>query len=112
MKRFLGFAIGLFLVIGFISSAEAAIRIKVAEVQNGAAFIRGSTEKSSPITWETQLVTTSNGGGQFSFYGVIPADCVGTLSDGVSTIEVVVLDCTPGSVAPASVPRTGQTTSY
>ena len=46
------------------------------------------------------------------FNGVVPADCVGTLSDGVSTIDVVVLDCTPVSAAPAPVPRTGQTTCY
>ena len=42
----------------------------------------------------------------------MPADCVGTLSDGASTIDVVVLDCTPVSAAPAPVPRTGQTTSH
>ncbi len=81
-------------------------------MQNGVAFIKGSAEKRSPITWEGQLVTSANPGGEFSFNGVVPADCVGTLSDGVSTVEVVVLDCTPVSVAPAPLPRTGQTTSY
>jgi hypothetical protein len=57
MKRFLGLPVGVFLLIGFVSSAEATIQVKVAEVQNGAAFIRGTAEKSSPITWETKLVT-------------------------------------------------------
>jgi hypothetical protein len=112
MNRFLDLAVGVFLLIGFTSSAEAAIKIKVAEVQNGTAFIQGSAEKKSPVTWENQLVTTTNPGGQFSFNGVVPADCVGTLSDGVSTIDVAVLDCTPVSAALAPVPRTGQTTSY
>jgi Protein of unknown function (DUF1566) len=112
MKRFLGLAIGVCLLIGFVSSAEATIRINVAEVQNGAAFIQGNATRKSPITWENQFVTTTNGAGKFSFSGVVPADCVGTLSDGVSTINVVVLDCTPVSAAPSPVPQTGQTASY
>ena len=101
MKRFLGLAIGLFLVIGFRSSAEA-IQIKIAEVQNGVAFIKGSdAERRSAITWEGQFVTSPNPGGAFSFNGVVPADCVGH-SAMVSTIDVVVLDCTPPvSAAPA-----------
>jgi hypothetical protein len=112
MKRFLGLAIGLFSVIGFTSSAEA-INIDVAEVQNGVAFVQGGkAAANATITWEGGNVTTANKNGGFKFSGVVPADCVGTLSDGKSTIEVVVLDCTPVSVAPASVPRTGQTTTY
>jgi hypothetical protein len=115
MKKFLGLAIGLFLVlflvVGFTSSAEPTIRIKVAEVQNGVAFIRGSAEKKSPISWETQLVTTTNAGGQFSFNGVVPLDCVGTLSDGVSTIDVAIANCTPVSQG-GGVLKTGQTTCY
>ena len=81
-------------------------------MQNGVAFIKGSAEKRSPITWEGQLVTFANPGGEFSFNGVVPADCVGTLSDVTSTIDVVVLDCTPVSAAPAPVPKTGLTHSY
>jgi hypothetical protein len=42
----------------------------------------------------------------------VPPDCVGTLSDGVSTIDVAVGNCIPVSGAPAQVPQTGQTTSY
>ena len=37
---------------------------------------------------------------------------MGTLSDGVTTIQVVVPDCTPVSTTPAPVPKTGQTTAY
>ncbi len=111
MKKFLGLAVGLFLVVGFSSAAEA-IKIKIAEVQNGIAFIKGNDAAGrSAITWEGHFATSSNPSGAFSFDGVVPADCVGTLSDGVSTIEVAVLDCTPVSAA-APVPRTGQTTSY
>jgi hypothetical protein len=97
MKRFLGLAIGLFAVIGFTSSAEA-ININVAEVQNGVAVVHGNkAAKSAIITWEGQPVTSANPVGAFSFDGTVPENCVGTLSDGVSTIEVVVLDCMPGS---------------
>jgi hypothetical protein len=112
MKRFLRLAIGLFSVIGFTSSAEA-INIDVAEVQNGGAFVQGGKAvANATITWEGGNVTTANKNGGFKFSGVVPADCVGTLSDGKTTIEVVVLDCTPVSAAPAPVPKTGQTTSY
>src|SRR5215831_9628931 len=112
MKRFLGLAVGIFLVIVFISSAEA-INIDVAEVQNGAAVVAGGkAAANATITWEGGNVAKANKNGGFNFSGTVPTDCVGTLSDGVSTIQVIVLDCTPVSVAPAPVPRTGQTTSY
>jgi hypothetical protein len=111
MQRFLGFAVAVSLVIGLASSVHA-INIVVAEVQNGVAVVRGNqAARNAAITWETANVTKANNGGAFSFSGVVPNDCVGTLSDGVSTIEVAVLDCTPVSVAPARVPRTGVTTS-
>src|SRR5262249_3439758 len=118
MKRFLGLAVGVFLLIGFISSAEAVIKIEVAEVQNGAAFIQGNgAVRGAQIFWEGSAVTTANkNNGGFSLFGVVPNDCVGALSDkpgGATPINVQVLDCTPVSVGfPAPVPRTGQTTSY
>lgn len=66
------------------------------------------------MTWEGNAVTTANrNNGGFSFNGAVPADCIGVLSDGVSTINVQLLDCTPaGSAATAPVPKTGQTTSF
>jgi Protein of unknown function (DUF1566) len=111
MKRFLGLAIGLFSVIGFTSSAEA-ITITLAEVQNGVAVVQGNkAAKSAIITWDGLSVTQTSKGGSFSFSGTVPADCVGTLSDGTSTIDVVVLDCTPVSTG-VGVLATGQTTCY
>jgi len=57
MKTFLGVAIGLLSVIGFISSAEA-ITITFAEVQNGVAVVQGNkAEKSAIITWDGISVT-------------------------------------------------------
>jgi Protein of unknown function (DUF1566) len=96
----------------FISSAEAVIKIEVAEVQNGAAFIKGNGARlGAQITWEGGLVTTANKkNGGFSFFGVLPADCVGELSDGNETGDVQVLNCTPVFAGPpAPVPKTGQT---
>ena len=47
MKKFLGLAVGVFLLIGFFSSAEAVIKIEIAEVQNGFAFVKGSCRTAS-----------------------------------------------------------------
>jgi Protein of unknown function (DUF1566) len=103
-------------VMALFTSAAQAITITVAEVQNGLAVVQGNkAAKSASITWEGVKVTQTNSGGNFSFSGVIPADCAGTLSDGVSTINnVAVLNCSPVSqgAAPAPLQRTGQTTSY
>jgi hypothetical protein len=107
MKTLSALAIGLFLAIGFTSSAEA-ITITLAEVQNGVAVVHGNkAEKSATITWDGVRVTQTTKGGTFSFSATVPKDCVGTLSDGTSTIDVVVLDCTPLSVVPAPVPGRG-----
>src|SRR5215510_8213093 len=113
MKRFLGLATGVFILIGFISSAQAAIKIEIAEVQNGAAYVKGNgAQNGAQITWDGKAVATANkNNGGFSFNGVVPADCVGTLADGVSTIQVVVLDCKPlESTALVPLAKTGQTT--
>jgi hypothetical protein len=98
----------------FLSSAQATIKIEIAEVQNGAAYVKGNgAQKGAQITWDGNAVTTANNqNGGFSFNGAVPHDCIGELSDGVSTINVQVLDCTPVSAAPAPVPKTGVTTSY
>src|SRR5262245_16913851 len=118
MKGFLSLAVGVFLVIGFISSAQAVIKIETATMQNGIALVQGSgAVRGAQIFWEGSAVTTANrNNGGFSFFGIVPSDCVGELSDqpgGANPINVQLLGCTPVSAAaPAPVPRTGQTTSY
>jgi hypothetical protein len=93
MRKILRFVVGIISCIGLASVAQA-ITITVAEVQNGRAVVSGNKAcKSSTITWDALVVTQSSKGGAFSFSGTVPTDCVGTLSDGVSTVEVVVLDC-------------------
>jgi hypothetical protein len=40
------------------------------------------------------VATANNGNGSFSFFGELPDDCTGALSDGNETISVEVRDCT------------------
>jgi hypothetical protein len=104
--------LGLWMLTGWFSSAEAVITIKSAEVQNGVAVVKGgNATKSAHIFWEGALVTQANNGGNFSFQGVVPADCVGRLEDGVpaNAINVALANCGPVSEAPAPVEQTGQT---
>src|SRR5215475_11535304 len=86
-------------------------------MQNGVAFVQGNgAVRGAQISWEGWVVTTANkNNGGFSFFGVLPNDCIGALSDqpgGATPINVQVLDCTPVSASLAPVPRTGQTTIY
>jgi hypothetical protein len=112
MKGIFGITLVLAVLTTFSSPAEAVIKIDIAEVQKGVAFIKGNgAQLGAQITWEGGLVTTANNkNGGFSFFGVLPGDCVGELSDGNETGNVQVLNCTP--VASVLLPRTGQITSY
>jgi len=107
MKRSIQTITTLTLWLLFVPLAEA-INITLAEVQNGLGVVQGNkAEKQGTITWEGSNVTEANNGGSFKFVGVVPLDCVGTLSDGPSIIEVVLVGCTPSAIY-----KTGQTTSY
>jgi WD40 repeat protein len=76
-----------------------AITIRSAEVQGDYAVVNGrKAEAYQTITWEGVAVATANRRGHFSFSdGVVPEDCTGTLSDGVTTIEVALDNCPPDS---------------
>jgi hypothetical protein len=107
--------LGLVVLVGWCASAEAVLTIKVAEVQNGVAVVQGSkAPANASIVWEGLQVTQANKGGNFAFQGPVPADCVGTLGDGVlgDAIEVALANCDPippPADVPAPVERTGQT---
>jgi hypothetical protein len=61
MKRILVATVALAILAVFLSSAQAVIKIEVAEVQNGVAFIKGNgAQLGAQITWEGGLVTTAN----------------------------------------------------
>jgi len=89
--------------------------VVVATIFAGEVQVIGiQAEKSASITWEGNVVTTSNKGGTFKFGTTdLPLDCVGELSDGVTTIDVVVFGCTTQQViSGGGVLKTGQTTCY
>ena len=103
VQRSLGFGVVFFTIIASVSRAEA-IDIDFAEVHNGGAFVQGDKAVAySTITWEGQGTAAANRYGGFRFIGVVPQSCIGTLSDGTSTIQVVVVDCTPGILPTAIV---------
>jgi hypothetical protein len=95
-----------------VSFTDAAITIRSAKVYHGLAVVHGGEAiPGADIFWEGVRVTHANKHGKFSFSGVVPPDCIGTLSDG-TLVEVALHNCTPIALAPAPVPQTGQTTTY
>jgi len=114
MQRFVFVLLSLFCGLVIFVSQALAITINTAEVQNDLAVVSGSkAAKVADIRWEGVVVTKSNKGGSFSFTGVKPSDCVGTLSDGVSSVEVALAYCVVTQepiLYPISLPKTGQTT--
>jgi hypothetical protein len=110
MKRLLNTIITLTILLLSVPLAEA-IDITLAEVRNGVAVVQGSkAAKQTMIVWETDSVGQTTKGGGFSFSGIVSADCVGQLRIGTDTINVALNNCT--RLAPAPVPKTGQTTSF
>ncbi len=94
-----------------ISSAQAAINITEATIQNGSVFISGNqAPRATAIWWEGKAIpSTSNNRGAFRFDTTdLPADCVGRLQIGTEQRDVVISNCTPR----AAVLKTGQTTCY
>lgn len=111
MKRVLPAALAI-VALGVFGSVAQALTVTLAEVQNGVAVVQGNkAAKRATITWEGSNVATSSNGGAFSFSGVVPTDCVGTLSDGTTILDVPLANCAPPATM-ALVPRTGQVTSY
>jgi len=89
-------------VMAFLSPGAHAITITLAEVQSDVAVVMGrKAAANQTITWEDIDVSTASRNGKFSFRSEeVPSDCVGTLSDGVSTIDVELNYCTTGSEEP------------
>ncbi len=90
-----------------------AIKIEISDVRNGVAFVDGNKAAGgTDITWEGGIVTQTTNGGTFQFQGVVPSDCVGTLSDGADTIEVALANCEPAPGPAGQVLKTGQTNCW
>jgi len=95
-----------------------ALDVGLATLQDGKVRVMGKGALGgASIQWQGNAVTTATGGGSFNFTSsIIPTTCVGTLSDGVTTLFIAVSGCTTSGVTIPStvalVAATGQTTSY
>jgi hypothetical protein len=105
-------ALGICLLAGTLSAAEAAITVRSAGVVSGVAVVEGRAAPDATLSWEGAAVTQANRGGNFVFQGIVPSDCVGTLSDGIVTIEVALANCVPASEPAGQVRKTGQTSCW
>ncbi len=94
-----------------ISTSPAyALGAKASLVGGLVSVSGGQAAKSASVFWEGIAVGTTNKGGSFAFTTtVVPADCVGTVSDGTSSIDVRIDGC---ASATTSLLATGQTISY
>ena len=101
-------ATGVMLLVGAAPAHALGARASLAA---GVVSVSGSqAAKSAPISWEGVVATTATKGGSFSFTTtVLPVDCIGTLSDGTSSVEVRIDGC---SDVTTGLPGTGQTTIY
>ena len=117
MKKIFSTTVVLAVMAIFISSAQAAINIKEATIENGQVFIAGKqAQRRAAISWEgVALGINSDRDGDFKFVTAdLPPDCVGRLKVGTEERDVVINNCTPVdiTVIEAGVPKTGQTTSF
>jgi hypothetical protein len=112
MKRLTATVIGAFAFLIFVVSPAHAITISKSALANGKVTVKGNgATPLATILWEGSAVKTANRAGKFNFSTTdLPSDCVGKLSDGVTTIQVGVGGCTTGTRA--EVAATGQTTSF
>jgi hypothetical protein len=112
MKRWL-LAVGLIVLAGLTAAAATAIKVKSAQYVLGYAVVTGKAAPAAPIYWEGGRVATAGLKGDFAFVGIMPWTCVGSLSDGTTSVDVIVKVPKQSICRPASpVPQTGQTTSY
>ena len=111
MKQLTATVIAAFAFLIFVVSPAHALKAIVATIALGEVEVIGiQAEKNASISWEGNAVATSDNGGAFKFSTAdLPIDCVGQLSDGVTTIPVVVFGCTTQQVVSGGVLETGQT---
>jgi hypothetical protein len=101
-------------LITLIGQAQA-LTITHATLSDGIVTVSGSRAAvSANISWEGTVVAVSTKRGTFAFTTAgVPADCAGTLSDGVSTIRVAIDGCTVEPYPwPSVVLATGQTACW
>jgi hypothetical protein len=114
MKRLTTTVVAAAAFVIFVVSPAHAIKALIATVALGKVQVSGiQATKNASILWEGSVVTTSNKLGIFAFSTTnLPIDCVGQLSDGMSTIDVVIHGCTTVQGGGGEVAATGQTVCY
>jgi hypothetical protein len=93
------FVIALFII---VTGAPAhALTVSTAAIKAGTVSVSGSkAAANAQILWEGQRVGAADRRGSFSFStAILPPTCIGKLSDGVSTIDVVVQYCAPAGAS-------------
>jgi len=102
MQFFIRLAVGVSVLA--IASPVCALSISTAKVAGGSVHVKGT--KAVPlavITWEGASVTIASKAGDFGFEtAMLPAGCVGNVSDGNETVPAVLQSC--GPVGPAGPP--------
>ena len=85
-----------------VPAASNAITITVAKIDKGAVQVKGKGAASlALLQWEGQPVAQATKSGAFRFATpLLPQDCIGDLSDGVTTLPVVIANCGPTSSVP------------
>jgi uncharacterized protein DUF1566 len=107
MKKIFLAAVALAVLASLTSSAQAITA--TASIKKGVASVQGKgAAANSSIWWEGVKVATANKKGVFKFSAPAPVECMGEVSDGVTSIDVAVSGCTPAG----AVLETGQTTCY
>ena len=115
IKKLVSLLVGICALSLFLAPPAHALALQalIAKIQLGKVQVVGiGAKKKAEVTWEGGVVTQANAGGTFMFNTpVLPSDCVGDLSDGVFTIQVVVAGCKIQQVG-GGVVATGQTTCW
>jgi len=112
--RLLLLAVGMFAATVLLVPLAHAITISKSAIANGKVKVVGKgAAPLATILWEGSVVTTANKAGKFNFSTtVLPSDCLGELSDGVTIIQVGIGRCTTTGAGGGAVAATGQTTCY
>jgi uncharacterized protein DUF1566 len=98
-----------------LAGQAQALTVALATLSGGTVTVSGNgAAGASNIKWQGHAVTVATSRGRFDFTTTaVPADCIGTVSDGVSTVDVLVAGCTP-EPTPSQIGllSTGQTTCW
>jgi hypothetical protein len=89
-----------------LAASASALTISSAKIAKGAVQVKGGNAAPlATVAWDGVPVTESDTRGKFQFQTtILPGDCVGTVSDGVETVDAVLADCCPGATCVCESP--------